>query len=240
MKKCFFLGLSSLLFLLVLSTSGTYALTEQFAIEADSSPVFYELDFLDKGNSYVDLNVEVLELEIDNCSLYVIDNYQRDQLFAIWQYVADNNVYPWAELTPPTGTHGPTGLAYADLEPIEVYLGGNNLTLNSKRTLSGYMGPISQEIYSTSTDPYDPNVTYVSTEYQEYTYYIVLESSIAYTAYNPINPLYPIILGVSYYDAKVYVKFVSTLPAPSAVTAIVILSSLSILFYRKRSKLKLK
>jgi hypothetical protein len=240
MKKCFLLGLSSLLFLLVLSTSGTYALTDQFDIVADGGlPAFYELDFLEKGNSFVDMNVEVLELEIDNCSVYIIDNFQRDQLFAIWQYVADHNIYPWAELTPPSGIHGPTGLAYADLEPIEVYLGGNNLTLHSKRTLTGYLGPLSAEIYSTSTSPYDPNVTIVSTEYREYSYYIVLESSIAITTYNPVNPLYPIILGISYYYAKVYVKFVSTLPAPSAVAAIVVLSSISILFYRKRRKLKL-
>ena len=238
MKNRFLLGLSSLIFLLILSTNGTYALNEQFSITAEGAPAFYELGFLEKGNSFIDLNVEVLELEIDNCSLYIIDNYQRDALFAIWTYIAAHQVYPWAEPIPPTGIHAPTGLAYADLEPVEVYLGGNNLTLDSKSTLTGYLGPISAETYITSTSPYNPNITTVSTEYREYTYYIVLESSVAITIYNPLNPLYPRILGVNYYDAKVYVKFVSTLPAPSAVVAFVVLSSISFILYKRRKKLK--
>ncbi len=236
MKHRFCLSLSSLLFLLVLSTSGTYALTESFDITTDGSPAFHQLDFLEKGNSYIDLNVEVLEAELGNCSLFVIDNFQRDQLFAIWDYIAGHQVYPWAEPTPPLGTHGPTGLAYADLEPIEVYLGGNNLTRGTKATISGYLGPLSSDVYSTSTSPYDPNVTIVSTEHRAYSYYVVLESSIAITTYNPLNPLYPLILGVTYYYAKVYVKFVSALPAPSAVVAIVVLSSISFIVYKRRKR----
>ncbi|MHA1211915.1 MAG: hypothetical protein ACTSSH_05585, partial [Candidatus Heimdallarchaeota archaeon] len=223
MKHRFYLGLSSLLFLLVLSTSGTYALTESFDIVANGSPAFHELDFLEKDNSFVDLNIEVLEAELGNCSLFVIDNYQRDQLFAIWDYIAVNHVYPWS-VTDPPGIHGPTGLAYADLEPIEVYFGASNLTLGSKKTITGYLGPLSADVYSTYTNPYDPNDTIVSTEQRDYTYYVVLESSIAITAYNPVNPLYPLILGINYYYAKVFVKFVSTLPAPSALVVIVVLS----------------
>jgi len=241
MKHRFYLGLTTLVFLLIFSTSSAYAVSSEFDITTDGNPTFHELDFLEKGGSYVDMNVEVLESSINNCSVFVIDNYQRDMMIATFEYLIQGimtngyGVYPWAEASPPTGTAS-NGLAYADLEPIDVYLGANNLTLGSKRTISGYLGPLSEEVYSTTTSPYDPNVTIVSTEYREYTYYVVLESSTAITANNPINPAWPLVLSINFEYAKVYVKLVSTLPAPSAVAAFVVLTTISFVIYKKKRK----
>ena len=238
MKHRYCLGLSSLLFLLILSTSGTYAITESFDITATpgtgflSSVGIYEIDFIEKDHAFVEMTVEVLETELGNCSIFVVDNYQRDQLYAIWDYVSAHQVYPWAEPLPPGGTHGPTGLAYADLEPVEVYFGGNNLTLDSERTITGYLGPQSQNV--TSTTVLYPNITSVSTEYRQYDYFIILESMTSVTTYNPENPLYPRILAVSFYYARVHVKFVSTLPAPTALITMVILSSISLIIYKRK------
>ncbi len=236
MKHRYCLGLATLLFLLVLSTTGTYAINESFDVVADNAPGFYELTFLEKDNSYVDMTIEVLNVELDNCSLFVIDNEQRDQLEAIWDYIAAHQVYPWAELTPPTGTHTATGLLYADLEPVEIYFGAYNLTEGETRQATGYLGSLSFDEIQLTTDTYFTNITYTNTVHHDLRYYIVLECMSVILTYNPENPLYPRILGFSYYDARVHVTFVTTLPAPSALLAIVVLVPISFVIYRKRKK----
>jgi len=217
MKNRFFLGLTSLMFLLVLSTSSTYALTEEFQVTAESGnfPTFYELNFINKGGSYVTLHVEVLELELDICSVSIVDNYQRVELRAIIQFYADHTYLPWEAPTAPSGSYTYDGITvyYSELEPIEVYLGATNLTLNSERSISGYLGPLSEQVVTNN----------ITTNY-DYRYFILLESSI--------------LSSTPFRYAKIWVKYVSTLPAPSAVATIVVLASISFFFYRRRKKLK--
>ncbi|MCE7741931.1 MAG: hypothetical protein GOP50_05690 [Candidatus Heimdallarchaeota archaeon] len=274
MKWLYQKGIITAIILLILSTNGIYALNESMIIESDFAFFEYRQIPLDKGSSYVDMTIDVLNSEIDNCSVYVIDSKQLFELAAIWHYILPNpiglgkRIQPWADpnlLVPDndfyyaniSGTvtyfeldHPEVEILLdaasyyikaSELESITVYFGASNLTEGETRVVSGYIGPLTYDnIVTNTTVSTLGNITTTIYDYTTSTYdldyFIVVDSFIAYFSPNILDPMHPYIEGIDAFYVKVHIKFVTTLPAPSALVAIVVLSTISFVIYKRRKK----